>query len=88
MKFQDYKYIRPDLIKIGEQFEILLDRFNAADSFEEQNEIMREINKIRSGVETMENLVYIRHSIDTEDEYYAREKDFLDENMPEYQNIA
>ena len=36
----------------------------------------------------MGNLVYIRHSIDTEDEFYAKEKDFLDENMPLYQNIV
>jgi len=35
----------------------------------------------------MQNLVYIRHSINTEDEFYAKEQDFLDENMPIYQNI-
>ena len=88
MKFQDYKYTRPDLVKIGEEMEVLLKKFNQAETFEEQNEIMEEINKIRSNVETMGNLVYIRHSIDTQDEFYAKEQDFLDENMPLYQNIV
>ncbi|MCF6461264.1 M3 family oligoendopeptidase [Clostridium sp. Cult3] len=88
MKFKDYKYTRPDLKAIGEEFEKLLKHFNDAKSFEEQNKIMKEINDIRSNVETMGNLVYIRHSINTEDEFYAKEQDFLDENMPLYQNIV
>ncbi len=88
MKFEDYQYIRPDLEAVGEKFEKLLIDFNEANSFEEQNKIIKEINKIRSNVETMGNLVYIRHSINTEDEFYAKEQDFLDENMPLYQNVV
>lgn len=88
MKFSDYKYERPDLASIEKEFEGLLHRFNNAESFEEQNEIMEEINKIRSHLETMNVLVSIRHSINTEDEFYAKEKDFLDENMPIYQNMV
>ncbi|NMA86090.1 MAG: M3 family oligoendopeptidase [Tissierellia bacterium] len=87
MKFQDYKYTRPDLSKIEEEMKVLLEKFNSAESFEAQNEIMKEINKIRSNVSTMGNLVHIRHSINTEDEFYSEEMDFLDENMPVYQNI-
>ena len=88
LKFRDYEYIRPDLNEISGEFEGLLKKFNEANSFEEQNQIMAEINKIRSNVETMGNLVYIRHSINTEDEFYAKEQDFLDENVPLYQNIV
>lgn len=87
-KFKDYKYIRPDIPKIGLEFEKLVDEFNGADSFEKQNEIMSDINKIRSNVDTMSSLVYIRHSINTEDEFYADEQNFLDENMPLYQEIV
>ncbi len=88
MKFKDYQYIRPDLKAVGEEFEKLLKDFDCARSFEEQNEIIKEINRIRSNIETMGNLVYIRHSINTEDEFYAKEQDFLDENMPLYQNMV
>ncbi len=77
MKFQDYKYTRPDLSKIEEEMKVLLEKFNSAESFEAQNEIMKEINKIRSNVSTMGNLVHIRHSINTEDEFYSEEMDFF-----------
>lgn len=88
MKFSEYKYERPDLVSLGKDFDALLDKFNNAGSYEEQNEIMEEINKIRSHIETMGSLVSIRHSINTEDEFYAKEKDFIDENMPLYQNMV
>ena len=86
MKFQDYEYSRPDLVKVDKQIDDLLHKFNAADSFAEQNTIMKKLNTLRSNVGTMKELVYIRHSINTEDEYYAKEQDFFDENMPIYQN--
>ncbi len=88
IKFKGYKYIRPDLGKIGKEFESLLDKFNNAKRVEEQDQIIAEINKIRSTVDTMGNLVYIRHSINTEDEFYAKEQDFFDESMPIYQNMV
>ncbi|MCF6465248.1 M3 family oligoendopeptidase [Clostridium sp. Cult2] len=88
LKFKEYEYIRPDLNAIGKEFDDLLERFNNAETFKEQNDIMAKINKIRSNVETMGNLVYIRHSIDTLDEFYSKEQDFLDENMPLYQNVV
>lgn len=88
MKFKDFEYTRPDLEQVGKEVEALLTKFNQVETFEEQNKIVEEIIKIRSNVETMENLVYIRHSINTEDEFYAKEQDFLDENMPLYQNIV
>ncbi len=36
----------------------------------------------------MSNLAYIRHSINTQDEFYSKEKDFFDENMPLYEKIV
>lgn len=88
MKFSEYKYERPDLVSLDKEFEVLLHKFTNAQSYQEQNEIMEEINKIRSHIETMGVLVSIRHSINTEDEFYAKEKDFIDENMPLYQNMV
>lgn len=88
LKFKDYKYERPDLSKITDEFDELLKRFNEAKSFEEQNEVMKEINKVRNHVDTMATLVSIRHSIDTEDEFYATENDFIDENRPKFENLV
>ena len=88
LKFKDYKYERPDLSKLTEQFNELLEKFNESKNFEEQNAVMKEINKVRNYVDTMATLVNIRHSIDTEDEFYAKENDFIDENMPRIENLV
>lgn len=88
LKFKDYKYERPDITKVEEEFDILLKKFEDAENIETQNEVIREINKLRNTMDTMGTLVHIRHSINTEDEFYAKEQDFIDENEPIYQNLV
>lgn len=88
LKFKDYKYERPDISKIGEEFDTLLKKFEEAEDVEAQNEVIREINKLRNTMDTMGTLVHIRHSINTEDKFYAKEQDFIDENEPIYQNLV
>ena len=88
VKFKDYKYERPDLSKITDEFNLLLDKFTEAKSYEDQSKILKEINRLRNYVDTMGTLVFIRHSIDTEDEYYAKENDFIDENKPRFENLV
>lgn len=87
-KFKDYIYERPDLDKIKEEFKILLKRFIDAGDVETQNSVIHSINKIRNNFDTMSTLVSIRHSIDTEDEFYIKETDFIDENGPIYENLV
>lgn len=87
VKFKDYKYERPDLDKITDEFNTLLDKFSGAKTYQEQNRILKEINRLRNYVDTMANLVFIRHSIDTEDEFYAKENDFIDENKPKFESL-
>lgn len=88
LKFKDYKYVRPDLKRIEEEFDVLLKQFETADDIETQSQVIRDINKIRNHFETMSTLVSVRHSIDTEDEFYIEENDFIDENGPIYQNLV
>lgn len=88
LKFKDFKYERPDLSEITDKFNELLQKFNESKTFEEQNQIMKEINKVRNYVDTMATLVSIRHSIDTEDEFYVKENDFIDENRPKFENLV
>ena len=80
-------YERPDLDMISEKFEILLEDFRQAQRVEEQNDILTNINDIRNNVETMFSLVQIRHSIDTEDEFYEIENNFMDEKQPKYEKL-
>src|SRR6185312_938030 len=69
------------------EFEVLLQDFRTASSYEQQNEVMEKINAIGNDYSTQANLVYIRASIDTNDEYYQKERDFFDEIGPEYQEL-
>lgn len=88
LKFKDYKYERPDLLKITESFNELLTKFKDSKTAEEQNEVIKEISSLRNTVDTMATLVSIRHSIDTEDEFYIKENDFIDENGPKFENLV
>ena len=87
MKFNDYVYTRPNLDEIQTELEAILEKFHAASSAEEQVEAMKEINDIRNGLSTMFNLCYIRHSVDTNDEFYKAEQDYMDEIAPKVEGF-
>lgn len=82
LKFNEYPYERPDVGVFGQKFKELLDGFKSAGTYEEQDQAMTEINKLRSEFDTLQQIVSIRHSIDTNDEFYKAEQDFFDENGP------
>ncbi|MER2261548.1 MAG: M3 family oligoendopeptidase [Psychrobacillus sp.] len=86
--FKEYEYKRPDLQEMKTAFHSLLDKMKEASSVEEQNSIIEEINSIRNNFSTQANLVYIRASIDTNDEFYQKERDFLDEISPEVDELV
>lgn len=88
MKFSEYTYERPDVKAFEAKFKELLDRFSAADSCEKQDEAMAAMNKLRSEFDTMQTIASIRHSIDTNDEFYKAEQDFFDENGPVVQEFV
>lgn len=82
MKFSEYRYERPDVKAFEQKFKEQLNAFTSAGTYEDQDEAMTRINKLRSEMDTLSQLVYIRHSIDTNDEFYKAEQDFFDENGP------
>jgi M3 family oligoendopeptidase len=88
LKFEDYTYTRPNLDEVKRQFEAMLEKFNGAYSIEEQSQAMNEINRIKNDIGTMFNLCSIRHSINTEDEFYKTEQDYMDELDPEIEGLT
>ena len=82
MNFNDYKYEHLDLEKIKGQFSELIDNFERAKNVERQIEAFDKIIKLRNHIETMQTLVSIRHSIDTNDEFYDKENEYMDEISP------
>jgi len=88
VKFSEYRYERPNMEEIRTNFITALQKFKEADNISAQNEAMQEINAIRNHFNTMANICYIRHTIDTTDEFYKKEQDFFDEVEPEVKGLV
>lgn len=82
MKFEDFRYVRPVIKTVEEQFNTYLDQFEVAQSAEEQNDLISKINLIRQQYYSMYNICHIRHTIDTRDKFYEEENNFFDQNNP------
>ncbi|WP_369712960.1 M3 family oligoendopeptidase [Leptotrichia sp. HSP-342] len=82
MNFNNYKYKHLDLEKIKGQFSELIDSFERSENVEGQIEAFDKIIKLRNHIETMQTLVSIHHSIDTNDGFYDKENEYMDEISP------
>ena len=88
MKFNDYKYERPDFEKVKKQFLEKTEEFKNADS-KRQIEIIYEVENINKDFDTMATLASIRNSINTVDEFYEIEQEIFNNESPilmEYAN--
>ncbi|MFJ7825814.1 M3 family oligoendopeptidase [Psychrobacillus sp. NPDC096623] len=85
--FKDYEYKRPNLQQDKATFQTLLTKFKEASSVEEQSKAIEHLNDFRNNYSTQANLVYIRASIDTNDEFYQKERDYFDETNPEIEEM-
>ena len=82
MKFSQMPYERPKVDELKEKLANLLDRFREAKNAQEAISVMKEADDLFQSVESMFALSFIRHSLDTTDEYYDKENDYQDENEP------
>ena len=87
MKFQDFKYERPDFDVQKEKLTALVEEFKAAPDGKGQLQVFEKINKERGYVSTMATLASTRHSIDTRDEFYDAENTYWDEAGPLYDEL-
>jgi M3 family oligoendopeptidase len=88
MRFEEFTYKRPNFEEVSTAFETALEKFNRSQSVSEQSEAISELNRIRNEVDTMFNICYIRHSIDTNNEFYKAEQDYLDELAPNVEGLV
>ncbi|WP_339187374.1 M3 family oligoendopeptidase [Paenibacillus sp. FSL P2-0121] len=82
MKFNDYRYERQDVEKFKQDFNNLLKDLNDTEPLEVQKASVTAINKLRNEFDTLQTLVSVRHSINTTDEFYKAEQEFMDEIGP------
>ncbi len=88
MKFSEMTYRRPDLDALRAQCDSLRARIETAASAAEAEEAYRAFDRLSDEVGTQITLAYIRHTVDTRDEFYDRENDFADQALPAIQEMA
>lgn len=87
MKFFEFKYTRPDFKETAQRLERLIDEIESSDSYENQYKNIEKINKLRNHIHSMKSISYIRHTINTEDEFYNEENNYWDEISPFYEEL-
>ena len=88
MKFKDMTYERIDFAKAKAELSEIMEKSKAAKSGEEQFEIHKEFYQLNDKIQTQVTLCSIRHTIDTTDEFYEKEQNYYDEQIPEYSNMC
>ncbi|MBQ9461056.1 MAG: M3 family oligoendopeptidase, partial [Clostridia bacterium] len=88
MKFSEMEYIRPELDAIRKEAgQIKLDFENAPSARHAEDAFVR-WDKLMCHADTMMSLAYVRSSIDTNDEYYEKEVEYIDEISPELTELS
>jgi len=82
MKFSQMQYVRPEFEEVNEKMKGLLQRFRDTESAEAAIAVYMEIDAFSAHVGSMFALGYIRHSLDTTDEFYDKENDYLNDTQP------
>lgn len=82
MNFSDIKYERAEIEEIGKKYTSLTKKLTSAGSFEDVCKTIEEHEKLLSHFQTMSSVAYVRHTIDTDDNFYSAEKEYYDENEP------
>ena len=88
MKFSQIPYTRPDMEKLTAESAEIVTAVKNAKSAAEIMEQYEKFKKALKTIYTMSALVYIRHTVDTRDEFYDKENDWIDENSPLFQKMG
>ncbi len=87
MKFEEFKYERPNLEDITTRMNDLLAFIATNHSLEVELAAINKVFKIQDEIATKETLVSIRNSVDTTDKFYEAEQDFFNEIAPHLQAL-
>ena len=87
MIFSDMPYVRPDIDLLSDKTEEHIDCLKNASHFDEADRAFIAMEKTFSGANTAVTLCYVRHSIDTTDEFYTAEQEYLDEALPQMEQL-
>ena len=86
MKFSEMLYKRPNIEVFTNEVNKLIKEVKNAKSFEAQLSAHKEFTILSDKLSSMSTIAHIRNTMNTEDDFYDREKDFFDENSPLIEN--
>lgn len=81
--FADIEYVRPDFCELQRFYEDLNARVAAAKSYEEVKRCILDEEEYSSHINTMATVVEIRHTVDTSDEFYDKESEYIHRSLTE-----
>ena len=81
-KFSEMKFKKPNLKKIEKDFNTIIEEFENASCFEEQDKALKKMNKYSDHLSTNFNIAYVKYTCDTQDEENVKNQELLDEIQP------
>lgn len=88
MKFSEMPYSRPDMEALAAATTQTLEAMKAAPNAAGQIAAYDAYEKKMQTAGTMQQIAYIRHTINTKDEFYNAENDYMDEIGPKLQELT
>lgn len=82
MKFKDYPYEHPVLEDVQKRLKENEEALINAQDYESFLNAFKEFDQIQRDIQTQHDLAYIRHTIDTGDEFYKAENEYFNEIVP------
>ncbi len=83
MKFNEFPYVRPNVDEIKQELNHLVQKFDQATSALEQLEVVKRYHALSDRFDSLSQLAGVRHTINTKDEFYDQEQEFLNQAGPE-----
>lgn len=81
--FPKMEYVRPDFREIEEAAKRITEKIQTAKSYDEVKGCLRNMEELEGHMSTMSTIAQIRHTLDTRDEFYERENEYINQTMPQ-----
>ena len=88
MTFSQLPYTRPDVQALDRELTACAEKIAKAQSAQEQIAAFDRATALSSTYATQASIAEIRNSVNTKDEFYEAEREFLDEAAPEIQEVT
>ena len=81
-KFSQMKFKKPDLKKIERDCDAIINEFNSAECFEDQNKALKKMFKYSQHLYTNFSIAYVKYTCDTQDPQNVANQELIDEITP------